>query len=44
VRADDRLKGAALDEKRLRVIGLAQPPGAVQVAALGRPEYGEAPI
>jgi hypothetical protein len=34
---------AALDEKQLRVIGLTQTPGAVQEAALGWPEYGEAP-
>jgi hypothetical protein len=35
---------AALDEKRLCVIGLTQPPGAVQEAALGWPEHEEAPL
>jgi hypothetical protein len=35
-------RSSALDEKRLRVIGLAQPP-APPKAALGWPEYGEAP-
>jgi hypothetical protein len=35
---------AALDEKQLRVIGLTQPPGAVQEAALGWPEHEEAKI